>query len=163
MYRAMPFLILMLATVVGAADSAATPNQANDSVQRALTLALLDEYNARDSYQGVIDRFGPVQPFGNILAAEERHISALVRHFHVLGLTIPQPDKKLRAAPTSLRDACRAAAEGERESVALYTRLLPMVTGQPEIESTFRNLQAASRDRHLPAFERCASPNTDHR
>jgi rubrerythrin len=157
MHRLTPFLSLVLATVAFAADPSVTANGPKESVRHALTLALLDEYKARSTYQSVVDRFGPVRPFGNVLAAEENHVTALTHHFRRLGLEIPQPDSKLRAAPTSLAEACRAAVEAERENVALYTRLLPMVAGDPAIENTFRTLQAASRDRHLPAFEGCAA------
>jgi hypothetical protein len=167
MNRRTPYLVVLLVTTVVAgttAASAGTPasvaNAVPDSLQRALTLALLDEYDARDAYQAAVDRFGPVQPFGNVLAAEEHHISALLRHFRKLRLAIPQTDKKLRPAPTSVNDACRAAVKAERASVALYTRLLPTVAGHPEITETFRNLLAASRDRHLPAFERCVERTT---
>jgi hypothetical protein len=157
MYRAIPFLILLFASAVFGADPSPTAKAGSDSVRQALTLALLDEYKARDTYQAIVDRYGPVRPFGNILAAEERHVAALVRHFKALGLAIPEADNTLRPVPASLNEACRAAVQAEQGNVALYTRLLPMVGGHPQIENTFRNLQAASRDRHLPAFERCAS------
>jgi len=157
MLRAAPFLILLLAPIAAAESPSSTPGTASDRVREALTLALLDEYAARDTYQSVVDRYGPVRPFGNVLAAEENHVAALERHFRRLGIPIPPPDKKLRAAPPSVEEACRAAVQAERENVALYSRLLPMVAGQAEIEKTFRSLQAASRDRHLPAFERCAA------
>jgi rubrerythrin len=153
-----PFLILLLATVAVAGDTPSSrPVTSTASIRQALTLALLDEYDARDTYQSVVDRYGPVRPFGNVLAAEENHVSALQRHFRKLGIPLPEPDKKLRAAAASLGEACQAAVEAERENVALYSRLLPMVASEAEIEQTFRRLQAASRDRHLPAFERCAA------
>lgn len=157
MHSLISLLILLCASAAFGADPSPTPSVVHDPVRQALTLALLDEYRARDTYQAVVDRYGPVRPFGNVLAAEERHVSALVRQFKTLNLPIPEPDKTLRAVPGSLNEACRLAVQAERENVALYTRLLPMVSGHPRIEETFRTLQTASRDRHLPAFERCAA------
>lgn len=43
----------------------------------ALAEALDDEYKARATYAKVIERFGPVRPFVNIIKAEERHAQAL--------------------------------------------------------------------------------------
>lgn len=51
----------------------------NDSVLvHILNEALLDEYKARDTYRKVIDSFGAVRPFVNIVEAEQRHIEALL-------------------------------------------------------------------------------------
>ena len=38
----------------------------------------------------------------------------------------------------------------------MYDRLLSSVTSYPAVTTVFRNLQAVSRDNHLPAFERCS-------
>ena len=44
--------------------------------------------------------------------------------------------------------------EAEQENMAMYGWLLA-ATAEPDVRRVLENLQAASRDRHLPAFERC--------
>ena len=41
------------------------------------------------------------------------------------------------------------------ENIALYERLIA-ATDLPDVIDVLRRLQAASRDHHLPAFQRCA-------
>ena len=54
-----------------------------------------------------------------------------------------------------MAQACADAIKAEIENEALYVRLLDRVT-DPAVRSVMRRLQEASRDRHLPAFRRCA-------
>lgn len=73
----------------------------------ALRDALDDEYKARATYQSVIDKFGPVRPFVNIIEAEERHASALLRLFERLALNLRTTDgpDRFRRRPVSPRRA----------------------------------------------------------
>jgi len=48
-----------------------------------------DEYKARATYRRVIETFGSVQPFSNIVESEGRHISALLSLFERYDLTPP--------------------------------------------------------------------------
>jgi len=57
-------------------------------------------------------------------------------------------------APASLRDACRAGVEAERENAALYERLIEAAREHPDVVAVLRRLQSASQENHLPAFER---------
>jgi rubrerythrin len=57
-------------------------------------------------------------------------------------------------APASLAEACATGIEAEIENEALYARLLDRVT-DPSARAVMQRLQAASRERHLPAFRRC--------
>jgi hypothetical protein len=43
----------------------------------------------------------------------------------------------------------------EEATVALYDELLPQVAAYSDVVYVFTNLRSASRDNHLPAFERC--------
>jgi hypothetical protein len=45
---------------------------------KALCEALDDEYKARATYRKVIEAFGPIRPFVNIVEAEDRHAKALL-------------------------------------------------------------------------------------
>jgi rubrerythrin len=121
----------------------------------ALEEALDDEYRARATYRKVIETFGPVRPFTNIVEAEERHIDALLRQFARLDLTPPvDPWTGRVVAPASLKVACTAGVAAEIENGAMYTRLLARIT-DPQVREVLRNLQDASQTRHLPAFRRC--------
>ncbi len=121
----------------------------------ALSEALEDEYLARATYRKVIERFGPVKPFVNIVEAENRHIAALLAQFGRLGLKPPADTWPERVqAPETLAKACAAAVQAEIANDALYDRLLDRVT-DAQIRSVMQRLQEASRTRHLPAFHRC--------
>jgi rubrerythrin len=121
----------------------------------ALTEALEDEYRARATYRKIIERFGAVRPFVNIVEAEDRHVTALLRQFRRLGHPPPPDAWHDRVhAPASLAEACTEGVQAEIENQALYARLLDLVQDD-EIRRVMQRLQAASRDRHLPAFRRC--------
>jgi hypothetical protein len=122
---------------------------------RALNEALEDEYRAFATYEQVLADFGEAQPFNNIRDAEARHIEALHSLFARYGLSIPEnpwPGKVDRY--TSLQAACEAGVAAEIANAEIYQRLLQS-TERPDILTVFRNLQDASQQRHLPAFQRC--------
>jgi hypothetical protein len=121
----------------------------------ALQEALDDEYRAWATYDRVIHDFGPARPFINIRDAEARHIAALQALFARYELPIPENSWVDRVPGYgNLQDACAAGIDAEIENERLYVRLLAS-TQRPEILAVFRNLQEASRERHLPAFRRC--------
>ncbi|RNJ50550.1 ferritin-like domain-containing protein [Methylocystis hirsuta] len=122
----------------------------------ALREALDDEYKARATYQSVIDRFGPVRPFVNIIEAEERHANALLRLLERFGIEPPKDRWAGQVpAPSSLAEACKAGVEAEIENAAMYERLLAQVS-DVRARDVLTRLQQASQQRHLPAFRRCA-------
>lgn len=122
----------------------------------ALREALDDEYKARATYQSVIDRFGPVRPFVNIIEAEERHANALLGLFERFGIEPPKDRWAGQVpAPSSLAEACKAGVEAEIENAAMYARLLAQVS-DARVRDVLTRLQQASQQRHLPAFRRCA-------
>ncbi|MCB2078814.1 MAG: DUF2202 domain-containing protein [Novosphingobium sp.] len=125
--------------------------------QQALHDALDDEYCAEATYQAIIEKFGPVRPFINIIRAEQRHSEMVKQQFARLGMDVPE-NTHLGAieAPVSLLAACKAGVEAEVENIALYDRLLPKIS-DPQVRATLTRLQAASRDNHLPAFRRCVA------
>jgi len=126
----------------------------------ALSEALEDEYQARATYRKVIERFGPVRPFANIVEAENRHVAALLAQFDRLGVTPPADSWPERVqAPETLALACAAAVRAEIENDALYARLIDRVS-DTRVRSVMQRLQEASRLRHLPAFRRCLERRT---
>jgi hypothetical protein len=127
-----------------------------ERLAEVLNEALEDEYKARDTYRAIIDRYGPVRPFVNIVEAEQTHIDALLALFATYGIPVPSvPDPARIEPPDSLLEACRQGVEAELENEAMYDRLLA-ATEQADVRAVLKRLQAASRDHHLPAFQRCA-------
>lgn len=133
----------------------------NEKEIRALHDALDDEYKAWSTYDQVLADFGDVRPFSNIRDAEGRHIAALRRLFVHYDIPVPEnpwPEKAPRF--TSLREACEAGVDDEIANAELYERLFK-ATERTDILTVLRNLQAASQQRHLPAFQRCAEKRQD--
>lgn len=120
-----------------------------------LLLALNDEYLATATYEQVNRDFNDPRPFVNIVEAEKRHAEMLKEHFSKYGLAIPE-NPWTGAVPKfeSVADACKAGVQGEIVNRDLYTRLFKS-TERKDILDTYRYLQRASEENHLPAFERC--------
>ena len=121
-----------------------------------LLAALDDEYKARATYRQVLADFGDVRPFSNIVEAEQRHIDALLVLFERYGIAVPD-DPWPGQAPrfSSFEEACQAGVQDEIDNAALYDRVLAG-TERDDLLNTYRNLQRASQENHLPAFERHA-------
>jgi hypothetical protein len=49
-----------------------------------------------------------------------------------------------------------AAAQAERDNMALYDKMLAAVKAYPDITPVVTSLRDASAQNHLPAFARCA-------
>lgn len=129
----------------------------NPELPYALATALDDEYRARATYQAVVDTYGPVLPFSNIVHAEERHISALVSLFQRYGLVLPADRWAGNVVPRgSLLAECEAAVEGEIRNYQMYDQLLTRVS-EPDVHRVFSNLRNASAYHHLPAFQACTA------
>jgi|GEM_PF-457957 len=121
-----------------------------------LNLALADERKALATYQATIAKFGSVKPFINIARAEEQHISMLLALFDKYGVVIPQDTTKVGALPATLQEVCQVGVTAEIDNDALYQRMIPELQ-QEDIKTVFTSLARASKEMHLPAFERCAN------
>ena len=109
-------------------------------VAAILSEALEDERKAEATYLAIIERFGSVRPFINIVDAETRHSRAIERQMELLGITIPANLWIGRgSAPKSLASACEPAVAAEIENIALYDRLLPFVQ-DPTVRIVLENL-----------------------
>jgi hypothetical protein len=142
---------------VGAGSAGATALPAD------VTLAVLEalvgpegEYAAYATYAAITEEYGNVQPYANIMDAEARHISALQKLLDRYGIPYPTVNPYLGqvAAPASLAEAAQAGIDAEKANVALYEQQMAVVAAYPDIARVFANLQAASQNSHLPAFER---------
>lgn len=127
----------------------------NSQTQQALKEALADEYKSRAFYQAVINKFGEVKPFSNIVMAEDRHAIALEQLFIQYGLAIPQDSYANKMeVPGTLLAACQISIVTEKENRRMYDRFLAFIQ-EPDIRMVLEKLSNASQERHLPAFERC--------
>jgi hypothetical protein len=122
---------------------------------QALTEAIEEEYGALNTYEAVLSQFGSVLPFSRIARSEQQHVDALARLFEKYGLEVPA-NLGLVPAPTfaSLTEACQTGVDAEIADAALYDALGASVDNA-DILQVFDNLQAASLNNHLPAFEAC--------
>jgi len=154
----LPLLAGVLALTAGCTSASASGSGAASSDVEALRAALDDEYRAEATYAAVIAAFGDARPFINIIEAERRHAARVKAEMDRLGIGYDPANPYLGtlAAPASLLAACEQGVAAEVENIALYDRLLPAIL-DPQVRDTLVALQAASRDRHLPAFERCAA------
>ena len=122
---------------------------------RVLHEALDDEHRSWATYDQVIRDFGEVRPFSNIREAEARHMEALITLFVRYDLPVPENTWVGRVDRyANLQAACEASVEAERANGEMYERLLA-ASRRADILTVLRNLQAASQQRHLPAFQRC--------
>ncbi len=127
-----------------------------DELENALIEAIEDEYKAQATYAKVIQTFGDIRPFINIVEAEGRHIEALLPLFKKYDLNVPQDSWPNRIeVPESIQQACQAGVEAEIENAEMYNRLLTATINYNDVQEVFKNLQRASQENHLTAFQRC--------
>lgn len=128
-----------------------------ENVKEALDEAINDEYKAEATYQKVIDKFGEVRPFIMIKRAETQHINSLKALYEKYGIEIPENDLASQV-PTfdSITEACQAGVDAEIANVAIYDDLFTTVKDYEDITTVFEQLQSASENNHLPAFEKCS-------
>lgn len=127
-----------------------------ETVKHVLVEAINDEYKARAIYRHVTDKFGEIRPFVNIVEAEGRHIRALLPLFEKYGIEVPEDDWASRTqAPGAILEACQMGVAAEIENGEMYERLLSLSLDYPDIHHVLTQLQRASVENHLPAFQRC--------
>lgn len=123
-----------------------------------LVEALQEEYKAQMLYRSVLGTFGPdTAPFALIAESEARHVGALQRLFTRRQLAPPASVWAPSSFPpfASVPLACAAGIVAEQEDAAFYTPYLQRTDLPQDVRNVFTNLQAASLENHLPAFERC--------
>jgi len=132
-----------------------------DLLKSALIEAINDEFKARATYRQVICTFGEIRPFTNIVEAEGRHIEALLTLFSKYDIAVPEDDWRERVkAPQSVVEACRIGVQAEIDNATMYDRLLDKTREYEDVRQVLKQLQRASKENHLPAFQRCAEKNS---
>lgn len=141
------------ADLTGSSQAAST---LNSETVKAMVESIEDEYKSRAFYQAVIDKFGEVRPFSNIVNAEAKHAEMWKSIFAKYGLEVPRDNYAGNMeAPENMKAACEAGIEGEIANIEMYDNFLTFVK-EADIRAAIAKLRTASKERHLPAFQRCA-------
>lgn len=121
------------------------------TLDEMLILALEDEWHAQVTYEAIMDTYGVIKPFSNIVVAEANHASLLIPLFETYGVELPaMPNVSDVVVPASLSDAYQLGVDAEILNIALYESFIEQ--GVPEdVEAVFNQLIFGS-EHHLKAF-----------
>ena len=126
--------------------------QETTPLEETLQKAFDDEVKAYETYGAVIEKFGAVFPFVNIVQAEQTHQNALVAVAEKHSITLVRNVPEEISIPNTLQECCELGVAAEIQNIQLYDKLLLHVNEYPEVQDLFYRLQAASFNNHLPAF-----------
>jgi hypothetical protein len=117
-----------------------------------LTYAMQDESIARAEYAAILDTYGSVRPFTNIIRAEESHIASLLPLFEAYGIAVPADESEsLVTTVPSLTEAYQTGVSAEVNNIAMYETFLDQ--NLPDnVRAVFESLMRASEN-HLRAFQ----------
>ena len=129
-------------------------NTTQPTVQEMLQFAIQDEYLAKAQYSLVMDTFGKLRPFSNIVQSEDQHIALLRPLFTDRGWDVPQDESgPYLVTPQSFTEALKIGEQAEVDNIAMYEHFLNQKNIPEDLKSVFERLLAASK-RHLNAFRR---------
>jgi len=127
------------------------------SVAEMLTLAIEDEYSTKATYQALLVLFPQVRILENLLAAEQKHIDALVPLFVKYDVTIPvESTTPLTVAYGTIQEAALDIVAKETSNIEMYAHFLSQSDLPSDVELMFTNLMNASI-KHQAAGERVAA------
>lgn len=125
------------------------------SLEEALQRAFDDELKAYATYSTVVETYGAVFPFVNIVQAEQTHQNALIAVAEARDITLVRNEPESITLPKTVQECCELGVAAEIQNIQLYDELLLSVSEYPEVQDLFYRLQAASYNKHLPAFRKC--------
>ena len=130
-----------------------------DGLGEILVLALQEEYKAQYLYASVLEDYPGAMPFATIVESEMRHVEALAMLFTRRQTAPPASSWTPGSFPpyATLALACAGGVDAEKEDAAFYTPYLRRTDLPQDVRNVFTNLQAASLNNHLPAFQSCAN------
>ncbi len=131
-------------------------------LNQVLRIAVYDEFHAYETYRKIIETFGNVMPFSNIIQAEIRHYQALIPLLEKYNVPLPIDNwyEKIEL-PNTLLECCEVGVAAEIDNIQMYDNLLLYVEEYPDIQDVLYQLQAASYNNHLPAFRNCVVQYTN--
>ena len=138
-------------------SSPVAPVEQDQAVLDAMEATILDEYRAELIYEKVLEDFGEVRPFVNIVRAEVRHSESLASLYTSRGLPVPENTWSFDDIPafSTLTQACQAGVVAEIENAEVYDRYFDLSL-PADVRTVFENNRRASIENHLPAFQRCS-------
>ena len=96
-------------------------NTTQPTVQEMLQFAIQDEYLAKAQYSLVMDTFGKLRPFSNIVQSEDQHIALLRPLFTDRGWDVPQDESgPYLVTPQSFTEALKIGEKAEVDNIAMY-------------------------------------------
>jgi hypothetical protein len=118
----------------------------SENLNNVLIEAINDEYKSRAAYNAVISKFGEIRPFINIVAAEGRHVEALLPLFTKYNVAVPEDDWNSRIdTPATILDACQLGVKDEIENAEMYDRLLNLTMDYPDVQEVLPLCQTSCR------------------
>ena len=127
-------------------------SQSDMDLKAMLTYAIEDEYLAKAEYELIVDRYGRIRPFSNIVRAEEQHIQYFVELFNIYGYGIPADTAKDHVVlPQNLKSAFETGVGAEIDNIAMYEAFLEREL-PADVRDVFEQLKQASEN-HLRAFK----------
>lgn len=137
-------------------DATVSYTETSYTLDQMITMAIQDEYFARQEYEIILDEYGNINPFANVISAEATHIEELLPLFETYDVAVPQDNAKdLVALPATLQVAYETGVQAEINNIGMYERFLEEDLPQ-DVRDVFEALMAAS-EKHLQAFSRSAS------
>ena len=126
-------------------------SQSDMDLKTMLTYAIEDEYLAKAEYELIMDKYGEIRPFSNIVRAEEQHIRYLVKLFNTYSYAIPADTAKDHVVlPQNLKNAYETGVQAEIDNIAMYEVFLEREL-PADVRDVFEQLKRASEN-HLRAF-----------
>ncbi len=122
------------------------------TLEEMLNYAIDDEFAARAEYEMIMEEYGEIRPFSNIIRSEETHIALLEPLFVQYGYELPSDSSASHVLlPESLQNAFEIGIEAEIANIAMYVSFL---AGElpDDVRVVFERLKAGSEN-HLIAFE----------
>jgi len=122
-------------------------------LDQILRIAIYDEYHAYETYSKVLEKFGDIKPFSNVLQAEIRHYQELSLMLKKYQIPMPINDWVGKIdPPASLLEASEIAVAAEIDNIKMYDNLISHAKAYPDVLDLLYRMQASSYNNHLPSF-----------
>ena len=124
------------------------------TLEEMLTYAIQDEYLAQAEYIAIIETYGEIRPFTNIVLAEQTHIDLLLPLFAAYGIEVPANTAADSVIiPDSITSALATGVEAETANIAMYEAFLAQADLPEDVAAVFTSLLNGSYH-HLAAFSK---------
>jgi len=126
-------------------------------LHQILRIAVYDEYFAYEAYLKVLEQFGNIEPFAEIVKNEKNHYIFLIKLLEKYQVPVPVNDWALKITmPQTLLECAELGVASEINNIRLYDYLLEFAEDADVIDALYF-LQAASYNFHLPQFRTLVS------